>query len=287
VTEEPPRPLGPTTRGGLLVAAGLAFIAGMQLYVGTEHTDRYFAWTIKPPLSAAFLGATYWGALVLLFLASRERTWAMARLTTISTLLLVTLLLVVTLVHIDRFHTGSSSAVTLAGTYAFIAAYVVLPVALAVLVVRQLRLPGGDPARTARLPMWARVALAVQGAVLLVVGALLLVAPVATRGVWPWALTPLLGRAAGAWLFTVGFALALSLREDDWRRLRVPLIGYGVLALLQLGALARYSGTPDWGRPQAWAYVAFLATMLAFAATGLHAGRREERAARASLPSPA
>jgi hypothetical protein len=43
----------------LILACGsfMAMIAGIQLFVGTEHTDDYFAWTIQPPLTAAFLGA--------------------------------------------------------------------------------------------------------------------------------------------------------------------------------------------------------------------------------------
>jgi hypothetical protein len=261
-------------RLGLLVSSGLAFIAGLQLYVGTEKTDRYFAWTIEPPLSAAFLGGTYWGALVLLLLASRERIWAASRATTVATLLLVSLLLLVTIVHIDKFHTDSSSALTLAGTWAFVAAYIVLPIGLMVLLAHQLRQPGDDPPRSSRLPAWARATIVVHGGVLLVVGALLLAAPATTRGVWPWMLTPLMGRAVGAWLLAVGVALALALREDDWWRVRGPLVGYGALAILQFVALARYSGTPDWGTPQSWIFVAFLASMILFAVAGYLEARR-------------
>ena len=62
----------------LLVASVLGTIAFLQLFVGTEETDRYFAWTIEPPLTASFLGATYGASVVLLFLSSRRRAWAEA-----------------------------------------------------------------------------------------------------------------------------------------------------------------------------------------------------------------
>jgi hypothetical protein len=43
-------------RGLLLAAGALVFLAGFQLFILTEQTDLYFAWTIQPPLTAAFLG---------------------------------------------------------------------------------------------------------------------------------------------------------------------------------------------------------------------------------------
>jgi hypothetical protein len=54
------RRITPTMRRMLYIAATLVFIAGIQLFVLTEHTDRFFAWTIGVPLTAAFLGAGYW-----------------------------------------------------------------------------------------------------------------------------------------------------------------------------------------------------------------------------------
>jgi hypothetical protein len=47
------------------VSAVLAAVAGFQLFVGATETDRFFSWTIDPPLTAAFLGAAYWAAMVL------------------------------------------------------------------------------------------------------------------------------------------------------------------------------------------------------------------------------
>ena len=51
--------------GSVLVSA-----AGIQLFVLTDHTDRLFAWTIKNPLTAAFLGAFYFTALTLAALSA-------------------------------------------------------------------------------------------------------------------------------------------------------------------------------------------------------------------------
>jgi len=60
-------------------SAVLAAIAGAELFLGASDTDRFFSWTIDPPLTAAFMGAAYWAAMVLLAWAARQRSWARAR----------------------------------------------------------------------------------------------------------------------------------------------------------------------------------------------------------------
>src|SRR6185295_9898805 len=98
------RPLAPELRLVLQVFAALAFIAGFLLFVGSDRTDDFFSWTIKPALTAAFLGAAYWAAFVLLGWSSRQRFWAQARPAIPPVLTIAVLLLVATLIHLDRFH---------------------------------------------------------------------------------------------------------------------------------------------------------------------------------------
>jgi hypothetical protein len=146
------KPVLRTTRVALLVSSGLTAGAGLQLFVGTEHTDRLFAWTIRPSLTAAFLGASYLGALVLIAASSAERLWAEARLALLATLTLVSLLFVITLVHIDRFHTESDETITFVGTWFFITTYGWLPVLLVSALVVQLRAPGATRRVSRRCP---------------------------------------------------------------------------------------------------------------------------------------
>src|SRR5688500_1255825 len=87
----------PRMRLMLLVASILVFIVGIQLFIFTEQTEKYFAWTINPPLTAAFLGAAYWSAFSLEFVASRQRTWAQARIAVPAVLAFTSLTFIVTL----------------------------------------------------------------------------------------------------------------------------------------------------------------------------------------------
>jgi hypothetical protein len=262
------RPLTPELRWLLLVGSGLGAIAGTQLFIGTEHTDRYFAWTIQSHLTAAFLGAMYYSAILLLVVSALEPFWARARIATFVLFSVATLVLIAVLAHLDLFHTDSDRAVTVVGTWAFIGTYAVLPVVLAVGIVRQLRVPGTDPARVAPLPTWFRVGLAIQAAIMLSVGTGLLIAPDTMDAVWSWELTPLTGRAVGAFAFSTGVAAALGVRENDWIRIRAPIYSYTAAAALEFVALARYGDEVNWDSITAWAYVVFLGSALVFGIYG-------------------
>src|SRR5438445_13414639 len=73
------RPVIAPMRWLLYAASTLVFLAGLQLTVFTEQTNTYFAWTISPPLTAAFLGAAYWAAVPVEVIAARQTIWAQAR----------------------------------------------------------------------------------------------------------------------------------------------------------------------------------------------------------------
>src|SRR6266849_5011445 len=86
------------------VAAFLVLAVGTILFLGSTHTARYFAWTIKPPLTAAFLGANYWAAVALELLAARERVWARVRVAFAPVLMFTLVTFFVTLIYLDHFH---------------------------------------------------------------------------------------------------------------------------------------------------------------------------------------
>ena len=75
-------------------------------FVLTTRTADYFAWPIQPPLSAAFLGASYCAAVAGLSAASRARYWAEGRLAVPPVMTISVLLLAATLMHLDRFDKG-------------------------------------------------------------------------------------------------------------------------------------------------------------------------------------
>jgi hypothetical protein len=121
------KPLSPGMRSLLLAASVLVFLAGFQLFVLTEHTDSYFAWTIQPPLTAAFLGASYFASFLLEFLASRETDWDKGRIAVPAVFVFTTLTLIATLLHADRFHFNSPELVARFAAWFWLAIYAVVP----------------------------------------------------------------------------------------------------------------------------------------------------------------
>jgi hypothetical protein len=268
------RPLTGGMRRLILVASVLVFIIGIPLFLLSGQTERYFAWTISVPLTAAFLGGGYWSSFFIEFVASRERAWANSRVAVPAVFVFTFLTLVATLIHIDLFHLGSSFAgITQIGTWTWMAVYVSVPLLLAALWIIQLRQPGGDPPR--RSPMSGRVRLAIYLLTtgMLAVGAALFVAPLVAGVLWPWELTPLTGRAVGAWLIGLGVAAAHAAWERDWRRVLPASAMFAVFGVLELVVLVRFLGEVAWSGAQAWVYLLFLLSMLAVGLYGLYAAR--------------
>src|SRR5438876_5915417 len=171
-SETPPgvRPLIAPMRWLLYAASALVFLAGFQLTVFSEQTATYFAWTIMRPLTAAFLGASYWAAVPVEIIAARQSTWASARVAVPAIWLFTTLTLVTTLLHFDLFHFSPSAVPSAQAAWFWLAIYVGVPVAMLIIWMLQLRAPGGDPPRGPPAPMWMRIAVLAQGAGMLAVG---------------------------------------------------------------------------------------------------------------------
>lgn len=264
-----------TTRGmrRLLVTASLlVLIIGSSVFFLPTHTDVYFSWTIGSPLTAAFLGGSYLAAFVLEFLSARERVWANARVAVPAVFLFTTITLIVTLLHLDKFHFDSPHWNTVAGTWVWLLVYLLVPFIMAALWMMQMRLEGKDPPRNALLPKWVRIILLVQGIVMVLTGVMLLLFPIKMATVWPWPLTPLTGRAVGAWGVGLGVAALHMVIEDDWRRGRAYFLASAIFALLQLVNLLRFGNEYIWG-PTGVLYLVLLFSLAVLGFSGWQRSR--------------
>ena len=273
------RPTLPVTRAVLVVFACLTALAVASLYVMAGETDRLFAWTIAPPLTAAFLGAGYAAGWVLVVLSLRERSWARNRVPVVTVLVFTTITAWATFTHLDKFHFDDAGGLATFAAWLWTAIYVVVPLTLAVVVGVQERLPGSDPPRRRPVPALLRGLLAVQSVAMLAVGLPLLVAPGTADELWPWTLTPLTAQVVAAWLLSLGLATGLAALRGDLDHLRTATVPYGVFGLAVLGAVLRYRDTVAWERPAAWLLTAL---MVSVALTGLAGAVVSRR--RASAP---
>ena len=276
-TSAPPghRATHPGMRTLLGAFAVLTALATGALYVLAENTAETFAWTIEPPLTAAFIGAGYAAGFVLVVLSLRDPVWAHNRVAVLTIFVFVVLTLVATVLHPDRMHFdddfGGLDLLAKGAAWFWLAVYIVIPVAMAVLLVRQERTPGEDPPPRHPVPTVLRVPLALESAVLLVVGALLYIDPATAEWVWPWPLTPFTARVVAAWLLAFGLATALAAVAGDLRRLRTSTIAYTVFGVLALVAVARFAATMEWDQPPAWIFIGVAVAVVLTGAAGWRA----------------
>lgn len=269
------RPLRMELRCLLTAFAVLTLLGFGALFVLAGQTARFFAWTIDPPITAAFMGAGYGAGFVLVVLALRIRVWAHARVSVITVLVFTVLTLIATLLHLDRLHFADPVPTARFAAWFWSFVYVAIPVAMLAVIPGQERLPGVDPVKRLPLPAWLAGVLAVQGTVLLVAGAALFAVPAAREGLWPWTLTPLTARAVGSWLVAFGLAAWLAIRERDLERLEIAAIAYVVFGVLELVVLLRYAGVVQWGEPSAAVYLLVLLSIIPTGTFGWWAVRRD------------
>jgi hypothetical protein len=252
------------TRIGVWILFVLALANGVYLYLAPSEAKTHYAWSINPPVNAAFIGAGFLAGTLatglVLFAATRWRSFA-----TLPPALwvLATTLLAATLVHNDKFKWS------FAPTWVWLVVYAGVPFAVPVLVLLQRRVAEPEPRAAPELRA-VRVLSAVCGVVLIAGAVALFVAPVSVGKHWPWPLTPLLARAVAAWYGMVGTMLASC--AFGLRRRSEAVIPYATLAawcLLLLALPLLHAGDVDRSGGEFVAWVAVMLVLLGLAVLAL------------------
>jgi hypothetical protein len=218
------------TRAGVWVLLVLAAANGLFLYFLPGLADSHYAWAIKPPVNAAFIGAGFLAGTLAtgLVLATATRWRTFSNLPP-ALWVLASTLLAATIIHQDRFRWGYPL------TWVWALVYAGVPLAVPFLVARQRRAAEAEPAADPSLRT-LRALSAIVGALLVAGSVALFVAPMELGEHWPWPLTPLLARAVAAWYALFGTML---LTCAGWlRRPAEAIIPYATLAAWSVLLLA-------------------------------------------------
>lgn len=215
----------------VLLANGLpAFIILMTL---PTFTEVLFVWTIKPVINARLVGVMYSNALLLVFFAALQTSWARVRVNMVIITLFSLFATLLTFFYLDPFlaHPWYHLAY-------WLTMYLVLFFAAPVVFTAEEQAHGGRLPVTLPLNLPARI-FAVAGAVVsLVVGLGLIYQVETVNQYWPWTMPPLVGGLIGVLFTTHAAAYAWSLWDGDWLRVRpmywqAPITGV-LLILLPL-----------------------------------------------------
>jgi hypothetical protein len=213
-TLEPPpaaptlEPLLPAVRRAAVPILVLTISNGAFLFGTPQLAETWYAWVIKPPLSAAFMGTGYLigmvGILLTLFVI---RSWQSVLIAVNAFFALSALHVAVTLLHADRFRWDYPL------TWAWIAVYSSIPLGIVASHRRQQR----NRSHQSSQPIPSRPGFDLERALLfalgsgvLIVSAALFVAPLEVGGLWAWTLTPLTARITSSWYAFMGLLLVLG-----------------------------------------------------------------------------
>ncbi|WP_411720890.1 hypothetical protein [Mycetocola sp.] len=268
------RPL--TTAVSVFVLPFLA-AAVVLLYLFPADTERLFAWTIQPPLTAMVLASAYTGGIWFFVQVLRQGRWHRVRHGFPGALLFATLLGVATVLHWDRFHFGHISFLTWATLY------LITPILLlAVLVVNGRADRGRPDAIDTTIPWPVRILLAAFGVASLVTGLVLFLAPQVAVGSWAWDVTPLTARVVGTVLTLPGTVHLWLLLDSRWSAFRWMFQAQLVSLVFLNLAVALSREQLLWANPATLPVVAtLLLSLVAYVILYLFCERRARRSSNA------
>jgi hypothetical protein len=259
-----------STRWASLAIVVILLPAVVVLWGLPGRTADLWAWTIKPDMTAIFMGAGYGAGAYFFTRAALGRRWHPAAAGVLSAAVFAGLMLIPTIIHYDRFNQGDAPALAAIAFFGWVVVYVVAPPAVLVLWWRNRRLDDGEPEPGEPLvPHAARAVAGAVGAAALAAAAVFLVAPQLAIDAWGWQLTPLTARVLACFTAQVGLGallLAFDARWGSWRLLSETFLV--ATALLGIGAIRAWTDF-DTSRLGTWLFVGGLAA-LAVAILGLY-----------------
>ncbi|HZD57087.1 MAG TPA: hypothetical protein VE136_10210 [Anaerolineales bacterium] len=257
---------------GLLIIPFL-IVASAMLYIWPDQTDRLFAWTIQPPMTALLMGSGYIGGLYFFARVARARQWHQVAAGFLAVTGFAALMGIATALHWDRFHHDHISF------FAWASLYATTPFIIFGVWLRNRR---ADPSianpHDRKVPVLVRWGMGIAGAVILLVGLLLFSIPELMIPLWPWQLSALTARVVGGFFTLPGVGWLVLARDPRWSAAKVFLESQFIGIVLILVGAARAWGDFDPGNAATAIFIGGM-SLLALAILGFYvameSGERE------------
>jgi hypothetical protein len=216
--------MSPTTRDDrifpitriVLAAVDLVLVmAFVILYLFPQTTRTSFAWEIKPPIMAVFMGAGYLSGAYMFLFAIFGRLWHRVQISLLPVTAFAASMLLVTLLHYDRFIHSNFAFM------AWLVIYIITPFLVPWLWYHnRVTDPGTLEAHDREVPKWVRQIAGVIGILTLLFWLVSFINPPWLIAIWPWKLTPLTARTVCSWgalTAVLGLVLSREIRWSAWR----------------------------------------------------------------------
>ena len=233
---------------GIIPFLAAAFLV---LYGVPDRTTEFFAWTIRPEMTAIIMGAGYgagvyffyrvatgsrWHTVAPVFLGIAAFTWAMA---------------IATVLHWSRYNHGHHTFIL------WVVLYAVTPLLIPALWLLNRRTdPDEFGPRDVPMPGSVRLAGVALGFVITISAIVLFIAPELMSAGWPWLVYPLTGRVLAGWFALLGVVNMAVAFDRRWSAARIlvqsQLLGFGLV----LVGTVRVWDNFDQSNPLTWGIVA-------------------------------
>jgi hypothetical protein len=231
-----------------IVIVPILTAAFVILYLFPSHTQKLWAWTMHPTMTAMVMGGGYLSGAYFFVRAATVREWHRVGIGFLGVTVFATMLGVATIIHWDRFNHDHVSF------WAWVVLYFSTPVLIPWLWVRNRR---NDP-RTAApgdriVPTPIRAVMATVGGLQLVTAAVMFVRPTALLARAPWMLTPLTCRSLSAFVAFPAVAYLAFAVEGRWSSFQVlietAMLGLALIGIAAIRAHAEFQGSDAlvWG----------------------------------------
>jgi hypothetical protein len=240
----------PETRWLSAFIVPFLFVAFVMLYFFPGHTDRLFAWTIRPDMTPLIMGAGYISGSYFFIQAFRSRRWHTVHLGFLPITAFTIFMAIATFMHLDRFHHGHVSF------YAWVGLYIITPILVPLVWYRNRRTdPRAPESGDLLLSPAIRGILGIGGAVQFLIALFLLLLPNTMIDLWPWKLTPLTAQVIGGWFALPSVVAMLMAVDRRWSAIRITLQSQLIGLALMLIAVVRAWSDFDRSNGFTWIFI--------------------------------
>jgi hypothetical protein len=260
-------PVSPLLRWVTAFESSVVLGVGFGLLFLVTLIGPMWPWALTP-FNAAFLGAVYLGSFVTAVTLAAMPRWSPARVIVPMIFVFTAIVLLVSLLNLDRLNLSSPS------TWFWFVLYVGIPLNSAYHLWLYRRLP---PADSQVMPVWYRNLVLVEVMIFTLYGIALFIAPVIFSAFWPWKLDDFHGRmycvafltpAVGAYL------VSRNASKVELITMGLTQIAGGMLTIIGFMMVDAVQKRVDWSAAGTWLWLAFFPILVVVGSAMIWQGRR-------------
>lgn len=208
----------PITRIIAVIVVPFLWMAFLILFFNPDSSGERFAWTIKPHMTAMYMGAGYLGGSWLFINAIFGKRWHRIASGFLPITTFTWFMMIATFLHWDKFSHGRL------GFNLWLILYILTPFLIPILWNYNRKTDSGESEeRDAAVPASILLIQKLVATILLIIVSISFINPEFMISIWPWTLSPLTARVLCGWGALLGVGAYSMSIEKRWSGWKTPL----------------------------------------------------------------